>query len=128
MRVKHCVKFSCRNSLEWLNAIITCLLLTGVIYTFLIGRHFIIPTIILSFAVLFANLSVFGFKGRLWAKLINFWLYFILTCHLFFALFWAKKYREVLQQAFEPACIITLLLLAFLLVRYQRSNHLFTDS
>jgi hypothetical protein len=122
------VKPSSRNSLEWLNAGITCLLLAGVIYTFVVGRHFIIPTIILSFAVLFANLSFYAFKGRLWAKLLTFWLYLLLSCHLFFALFWAQKYRQVLQQAFEPACIIALLLLVFLLVKYQRSNHLFTDS
>ncbi|WP_137297343.1 hypothetical protein [Psychromonas sp. SP041] len=121
-------KFSYRNSLEWVTAFITCLLVLGVIQTFIIGRHFIIPTAILAFVILLGNLTTYAFMGRLWAKKIVFWLYLIFTSHLFFALFWAKKYREILEQAFVPSFTITFILFAFLLIQYNRKNRLFIRS
>ena len=118
-------KINYRNSLEWITAFITCLLVLGVIQTFVIGRHFIIPTAILTFTILLGNLTAYAFMGRLWAKRIIFWLYIIFTSHVFFALFWAKKYREILEQAFVPSFAIIFLLLAFLLVQYNQKNRLF---
>jgi len=99
------MKFSYHNSLEWVTACITGVLLLGVVQTFVIGQ-----------------------RGKLWAKLVIFWLYVILTCHGFFALFWAKKYREILGQGFEPTCVIFVLVLAFLLFKYKRSNQLLSST
>lgn len=121
------ITFNYRNSLEWVTAFITCLLVLGVIQTFVIGRHFIIPTAILTFTILLGNLTAYAFMGRIWAKRIVFWLYLIFTSHLFFALFWAKKYRDILEQAFVPSFLVAFLLFAFLLVQYNRQNHLFSS-
>jgi len=128
MQIKPSMKFSYHNSLEWVTACITVVLLLGVVQTFVIGQHFIIPTIILTFAILFGNITAYAFSGKLWAKLVIFWLYVILTCHGFFALFWAKKYREILGQGFEPTCVIFVLVLAFLLFKYKRSNQLLSST
>lgn len=118
-------KINYRNSLEWITAFITCLLLLAVFHTFVLGRHFIIPTIILTLTILLGNLSAYAFIGKLWAKRTIFWLYFIFASHLFFALFWAKKYREILDQAFIPTFLVTFLLFAFLLIKYKKNNSLF---
>jgi len=120
-------KLTYSNSLEWITAFITCLSTLAVLQTFIIGRHFIIPSAILSLSILLGNLTAYAFMGRLWAKRIIFWLYFVFTSHLFFALFWAKKYREILEQAFIPSFLIIFLLFAFLLVQYNRKNQLFSD-
>ncbi|MFT2112754.1 hypothetical protein [Marinomonas sp. 2405UD68-3] len=98
--------------------------MVGVVHAFAIGRHYIIPTLILTVAVLLGNLTAYAFSGRIWAKLMIFWLYFLLMCHGFFALFWSQKYREILGQAFEPTCIVVVLLLAFFLVKYKKGNDL----
>ena len=126
MTVNSSKKFKYSNSLEWITAFMTCLFLLAVIHTFVIGRHFIIPTIILTFTILLGNLSAYALIGKLWAKKVIFWLYFIFTSHLFFALFWAKKYREILAEAFLPTFIIAFLFFVFLLIRYTKNNNLFT--
>ena len=120
-------KLTYSNSLEWITAFIACLSILAVLQTFVIGRHFIIPTAVLTLSILLGNLTAYAFMGRLWAKRIIFWLYFVFTSHLFFALFWAKKYREILEQAFIPSFLIIFLLFAFLLVQYNRKNQLFSD-
>ena len=128
MQIKSSMKLSYHNSLEWGTGFITAMLLLGVVQTFVIGQHFIIPTIILMFAILLGNITAYAFVGKLWAKLVIFWLYVVLTNHGFFALFWAKKYRELLGQAFEPTCIVVVLVLAFLLFKYKRSNQLLSST
>lgn len=128
MQIKSSMKLSYRNSLEWVTACLTGVLLLGVAQTFIIGQHFIIPTIILMLAILLGNITAYAFVGKLWAKLVVFWLYVILTCHGFFALFWAKKYREVLGDAFEPVCVLLVVVLVFLVLKYKRSNQLLSAS
>jgi len=128
MQIKSSMKLSYRNSLEWVTACLTGVLLLGVVQTFIIGQHFIIPTIILMLAILLGNITAYAFVGKLWAKLVVFWLYVILSCHGFFALFWAKKYREVLGDAFEPVCVLLVVVLVFLVLKYKRSNQLLSAS
>jgi hypothetical protein len=99
--------------------------LVAVLQTFIIGRHFIIPTVILAFAVLCGNLAWYGLHGQTWAKRVLFWCGVLLTAHCAFALFWAKRYRELLGDAFEPVCFTLLVILAWLCLRYARSNGLF---
>ena len=115
-------KLSLRNSLDIVAALIAALALIGVLQSFLIGKHFIIPTMILFFGILFGNLARYGFRGYAWAKHILFWIFSIFTAHTFFALFWAKKYRELLGDSFEYVCGGIFLVFAFLLFRYAKEN------
>lgn len=118
-------KLTLQYSLEWLFALITVAAVAGVLQTFVIGRHFIIPTAIATLAVMTGNLSWYGFRDHAWAKYLLFWAGVLMTAHGFFALFWAKKYRELLGGAFEPVCVVLTLALAFLVVQYARRNRLF---
>jgi len=115
-------------SFDWLFAGLAGAALVGVVETFVVGRHFVIPTGILAFAVLAGNLAWHGLQDRGWAKQVNFWCGFLLTCHLFFALFWAQRYRELLGGAFEPLFLALTLLFALLCWQYARRNQLFTAS
>lgn len=118
-------KLSLGYSFDMIFAVMAAIALLGVLQTFVIGRHFIIPTIILSAAVLLGNLAWQGFQGRAWAKHVLFWCGFVFTCHVFFALFWAQKYRELLGDAFLPTGGIVALVFAYLVVQYARRNQLF---
>jgi hypothetical protein len=113
------------NAFELLLAALAVAAGAGVLHTFLIGRHFIIPTGILLVAVLSGNLAWYGFRGAVWAKVVMFWIGVLLTAHFLFALFWAKRYREWLGTAFEPACVVAVLLLGYLTWQYARRNRLF---
>ncbi|WP_158972655.1 hypothetical protein [Paraglaciecola sp. L3A3] len=121
-------KLNFSYGLDWLMATVAFVSSLGVLQTFIIGKHFIIPTMILVIAVLFGNLAWYGFQQQKWAKLVNFWLAVILTSHCFFALFWAKKYREILGDAFEPTAIVITLLLLALTWLYASKNQLFKQS
>ncbi len=94
----------------------------AVLHTFVIGRHYLIPTMILIAAVLFGNLAWHGYKDRTWAKQVLFWIGFILTCHVFFALFWSVKYRSLLGAAFEYVFAPLALVLAVLTWQYAKRN------
>lgn len=110
------------NTLDWFMALLTALLLIAVLQTFIIGKHYIIPTAILCLTVLIGNLAWYGLKNAAWAKRINFWCGFLLTNHAFFALFWSKKYRELLGGAFEPVCVVVTLVLAIVTFLYFKHN------
>ena len=84
-------KLSLRNSLDIVAALIAALAFIGVLQSFLIGKHFIIPTMILFFGILVGNLARYGFRGYAWAKHILFCIFTIFTAQTFFALFWAKN-------------------------------------
>ena len=115
-------KLSLHHSLDLLAALVTGVAVLGVVQTFIIGKHFIIPTVILFFAVLFGNLALFGFQDRAWAKQILFWFFFLLTAHVFFALFFAVKYRVIFGEAFEFVFGGMFVALAFLVSNYARKN------
>ena len=96
--------FSLKHSLDLLAAIIAIAALLGVLQTFIMGRHFVIPTMVLVLAVLFGNLARGGMRGDKWAQQVLFWMFFVATCHAFFALFWAAEARpgQALGSAFYP--------------------------
>lgn len=96
----------------------------GVVQTFAIGRHYLIPTMILVLAVLFGNLARYGYRNEAWAKVVLFWFGVILNFHVFFALFWSVKYRAILGEAFEYLFAPLTLVLAYLLWQYARRNEL----
>ena len=121
-------KLSLAYSMELVAAILGLLALTAVLHTFIIGRHFIIPTVILTVAVLLGNLARYGYRDQRWAKHLLFWFGVILSCHAFFALFWAKAYRSLLGSSFEIVCAAIVLILVFLVWHYARRNRLFGGS
>lgn len=113
------------NSLDWVAALIALIAIGAVLYTFVVGRHYIIPTAILVPALLFGNLARCGLQGRRWAKELLFWIGVLFTAHLFFALFFAQTPRALLGAAFEPVCGALFLLSAFTVTQYARRNALF---
>ena len=116
---------SLKNSFDCLLAIFACAGVLGVLQTFIIGKHFIIPTIILAATLIMGNLAWWGFQQKRWAKYLLFWIGLLGTAHFFFALFWAKKYRTLLGGAFEPVCVLVVILLGFLTYQYAQKNSLF---
>ena len=118
---------SLEHSLDTVAALLALAAITGVLQSFIIGKHYIIPTGFLLVAILFGNLARFGFRGARFAKRILFWTGFLLTCHAFFALFWAITPREMLGQAFFPVYGLAFVGLGFLTWQYARHNQLFGD-
>ena len=119
--------FSAQNSLDLLAALLTFAALLGVLQTFVVGKHFVIPTLLLLVAVLFGNLARFGLQGRYWAKYLLFWLFFVLACHAFFALVRAADARPgvLFGDAFYPLYGSVLVLSAGLCWSYASKNRLF---
>jgi hypothetical protein len=117
--------FSLDRSLELLAWIFTLTLIFGVLQTFIIGKHFVIPTIILVLAVIFGNLARFAMRGQKWAQHVLFWIFFVAACHAFFALFWAKTPREMLGAAFLYVYGAEFLIVSFLSWQYAKRNSLF---
>ena len=113
-----------KHSLDLLAAIIAIAALLGVLQTFIIGKHFVIPTMVLVLAVFFGNLVRSSMRGERWAKHVLFWIFFIATCHAFFALFWAVTPRELLGDAFLFVYGAVFLIVGFLTWQYAKRNEL----
>ena len=117
--------FSLQYSLDTVAAIVAGAGLAGVLQTFIVGKHFVIPTMLLAVTILFANLARFGYRDNAFAKNLLFWFGILVTCHTFFALFWAETPREMLGGAFLPVYGTTFVLFALLSWQYARHNRLF---
>ncbi|MDJ0907015.1 MAG: hypothetical protein QNI96_13430 [Woeseiaceae bacterium] len=117
--------FSLQYSLDTVAAIVAAAGLAGVLQTFIIGKHFVIPTMLLAVTILFANLARFGYRDNAFAKNLLFWFGVLVTCHAFFALFWAKTPREILGGAFLPVYGGVFVIFALLSWQYARRNRLF---
>ena len=111
--------------LDFIVAFLACCGALAVLQTFIIGRHFIIPTMILVLTVIMGNLAWYGFQQSQLAKRINFWLGVVLSSHCFFALFWAKKYRYLLGDLFLPVGITLTLFFVVTTYLYAHKNKLF---
>ena len=118
---------SIEHSLEALAALISLLAAIGVLQTFVIGRHFVIPTMVLLLAIVFGNLARFGLRGERWAKHVLFWLFLLMSCHAFFALFWAADARPgaLFGSAFYPLYGGFLVVAGGLSAAYAKRNSLF---
>lgn len=114
-----------RHSLEILAFLIAFAALLAVLQSFIIGKHFVIPTMNLILAVIFGNLARFALQGKIWAQHILFWIFFIAACHAFFALFWAATPREILGDAFLYVYGFFFLLFSYLSWQYAKVNALF---
>ena len=114
--------FSLKHSLDLLAMIVAFAALLGVLQSFIIGKHFVIPTMVLVLAVFFGNLARSSTRGERWAKHVLFWIFFIATCHAFFALFWAVTPREILGEAFLFVYGAAFVVLGFLTWQYAKKN------
>tara|TARA_Y100000768_G_scaffold193082_1_gene144802 strand:+ start:868 stop:1233 length:366 start_codon:yes stop_codon:yes gene_type:complete len=114
-----------KNSFDLIIGLIAFIGFLAVLETFIFGKHYIIPTAILFITIILANLSFYGFKKYRIAKKIMFWLFFLLDMHLFFALFFSVKYRALLGNFFEIVCSFLVIILSYLLLKYQKQNELF---
>lgn len=117
--------FTFAHSLELVAVIISAVALLAVLQTFIVGQHYIIPTLILSNFIVLANVTWRAVDDSIWAKKCLFWFFLIICCHAFFALFWAVQPREFLGNAFIYIYGATFLILAFLCWQYARLNALF---
>jgi hypothetical protein len=116
--------FSLENAFDLLFAALAVLAGVAVLQTFLIGRHYIIPSLILALALLLAIWPGTDCAARCGPNGSMFWAGVLTTAHLLFALFWAQRYRELLGSAFEPVCVVLILLLGYLTWQYARRNRL----
>ena len=116
--------FTLKYGLETVLLLVTLLLLAAVLHQFVIGRHYIIPTVLLIPALFTGNVARHGYRDRAWAKATAFWLGVLLTCHWFFAIFFSQTPRAWLGAAWEPVAIAITLLLAWLTWQYRRRNDL----
>ena len=119
--------FSLDNALEALATLVALGAGLGVLQTFIIGKHFVIPTMVLLLVIYFGNLARFGLKGQRWAKHLLFWTFALMACHAFFALFWAAEARPgaLFGAAFYPAYGGFLVVVGGLCFTYARRNRLF---
>lgn len=117
--------FSLKYTFDHLAAVVAVASTAAVLQSFLIGKHYIIPTGFLCMAVLFGNFARYGYKDHAWAKNLLFWLGVILNFHVFFALFWSKMYRTILGGAFEYVFAPLTVILVFLVWQYAKQNELF---
>ena len=96
--------------------------LLAAISEFYIGQHYMRPTMVLLFTVLFGNLARHGLRGDRWAKHILFWFGFLMSCMAFMGIFFAQRPKELLGDLFLPVWIAMFLLVAWLTWQYKRSN------
>lgn len=116
--------FSLKYSMELLAVLVSFAAFLQVLYQFVVGKHFVIPTAILLVCILFGNLARYGLRDALWAKHILFWIGFTLSCYLFFALFHAQTFPRVMGNAFLPVFVPLFLVVAALTVFYKKTNNL----
>jgi hypothetical protein len=119
--------FSLDHSLEGIAALIAAGAGLGVLQTFIIGKHFVIPTMVLFIAIFFGNLARSGLRGERWAKHVLFWMFALLVCHTFFALFWAAGARpgEFFGAAFYPVYGGFFVVVGYLCWTYAKRNDIF---
>ncbi|CAN0589424.1 unnamed protein product [Ectocarpus sp. 12 AP-2014] len=119
--------FSLGYSLEGLAALISVVSGVGVLHTFVLGKHFVIPTLILLMAMLFGNLARFGLNDQRWAKHMLFWIFLLLVFHALFAIVWARDARpgQLFGEAFYPLYSGFALGVGTLCFLYAKRNALF---
>ena len=114
--------FSLEHSLELLASIIALGAFLAVLQSFIIGKHYIIPTAWLLLTVLFGNLARSGLRGEYWAQALLFWMFFLATANTFMGIFFAQTPKELLAGAFLPVYILLFAVLAFLTWQYAKRN------
>lgn len=113
-------RLSINYALEWIAAGLTAIAGVTVIYTFIVGQHYIIPTITLVNMIILGNVAYYGLRNQQWARTVLFWAAIVVSAHAFFALFWAKAPRELLGPAFVPTYVGLFVLFSVLAWVYRR--------
>lgn len=118
--------FSLDNSLEAIAALITLGGVLAVLQTFIIGKHFVIPTMNLLLVFYFGNLARAGLNGERWAKHLLLWTFLLAVFHTFFALFWAGPARpgQFFGAAFYPLYGGFFVIVGGLCVNYAKRHSL----
>ena len=116
--------FSLKNTWDLIAVLVAVAAFTVAMYQFAIEEHYIIPTSILLWTVLFGNLARYGLRGERWAKHILFWFGFLMSCMAFMGIFFAQRPKEILGAAFLPVWIAMFLLVAYLTWQYKHKNSL----
>lgn len=118
--------FSLDNALEALAALIALGGILAVLQTFVIGKHFVIPTMNLLLVFYFGNLARAGVNGERWAKHLLFWTFLLAVFHTFFALFWAAEARPgaLFGAAFYPVYGGFFVIVGGLCVNYAKRHAL----
>ncbi len=118
--------FSLDNSLEALSALIAMGAGLAVVYNFVIGKHFVIPTMILILVFYFGNLARAGANGERLAKHLLFWTFLLSVFHTFFALFWAGEARPgaLFGAAFYPFYGGWTVIVGYLCINYAKRHSL----
>ena len=96
--------------------------LLAVISEFFIGQHYMRPTMVLLFTVIFGNLARHGLRGERWAKHMLFWFGFLMSCMAFMGIFFAQRPKELSGTFFLPIWVVMFLLVAWLTWQYKRKN------
>ena len=96
--------------------------LLAVISEFFIGQHYMRPTMVLLFTVIFGNLARHGLRGERWAKHMLFWFGFLMSCMAFMGIFFAQRPKELFGTFFLPIWVVMFLLVAWLTWQYKRKN------
>lgn len=119
--------FSLDHALEALATLVAVGAGLGVLQTFIIGKHFVIPTMILLLVFFFGNLARFGLQGQRWAQHMLFWVFLLMVFHTFFALFWAGEARpgQLFGGAFYPLYGGFTVIVGWLCFGYAGRNKLF---
>ena len=116
--------FSLNNTWDLIAVLIALGTFLAAMYQFVIGQHYMIPTMILLWTVLFGNLARFGLRGDRWAKHVLFWYGFLMSCMAFMGIFFAQRPKELLGGLFLPVWIAMFLLVAWLTWQYKRGNEI----
>ena len=94
---------SLKHSLDFIAMILAVIGCFGVLQTFIVGKHYIIPTLLLCITIFLGNLAYYGYRGSNFAKRILFWITVIFTSHMTFAFFSPKsieRFSEIILNIF----------------------------
>ena len=116
---------SLRNTWDLIAVLIAvATFLVAVSSEFYIGQHYMRPTMVLLFTVLFGNFARHGLRGERWAKHVLFWFGFLMSCMAFMGIFFAQRPKVLLGDLFLPVWITLFLLVAWLTWQYKRKNNI----
>lgn len=115
---------SLKSSWDLLALLAAALSFAAAMYQFVVGQHYMIPTAILLWTVLFGNLARWGLKGQRWAKYVLFWFGVLMTAMAFMGLFFAQQPKVLLGNLFLPVWGALFLVVLWLTWQYKRQNRL----
>lgn len=116
--------FSLKSTWDLFAILAALLAFASAMVQFVVGQHYMIPTAILVWTVLFGNLARYGLAGQRWAKYVLFWFGVLMTAMAFMGIFMAGRPKELLGVLFLPAWGAMFLAVAWLTWQYKRRNGL----